>query len=108
AAHSFDLVPSRSVTRFPSLVDGESSGPSAIQHVREAPAEPDFACGVVVMRINGLVEDVRIAAAQPRDFLFEPGTHLRHQLGLAISPHVVAMSKPAQDAWARGLDHVLI
>src|SRR4051794_36395897 len=59
---------------------------SAVQHVREATAEPHFARGTVVPRFDRLTQHVSAPAAKTVDFLAQPYSSVRHELVFAIGP----------------------
>jgi hypothetical protein len=57
--------------------------------------------------IDDLVEDVRVVAVQPRDFLFDSDTSLIHQVLVTAIPQLVAVSDRTLDTVTRRLDRVL-
>jgi len=73
----------------------------AIQLVVEPAVHPGFAGAVVVARLDGLAEHVRVVAARPVDLLDDPPVDAIHQLPVTPAPtrRRAARRCPARDRW---------
>ena len=56
--------------------------------------------------VDRLFEDVRVAAAKPRDLLLQPLDGVCHQVSIASRPELIAVGERARHAAADGVDEV--
>ncbi len=64
-----------------------------MQSVGKPPVEPRLSSGVVTAAFDRFIKHVSVVAAEPLDFLHEPVVRLRHEIGVALIPQLIAMAK---------------
>jgi hypothetical protein len=85
----------------------EALNVSSIQHVRETPVHPCFACAPIMPGFDGFVQDMGVAATQTCSFFAQALASGSHELRLASVPQFVAMRDRVRNAWAHRLHHML-
>jgi hypothetical protein len=60
-----------------------------------------------VLAVYGFIQHVRVATSETHDLLFQSHADLRHQVVVALTPQLVAMSQHAWHTATRRFDDML-
>ena len=69
--------------------------------------QPRFASSIVPPGTDDFIEDMRVVAVQPGDFLIEPVVRRGHELVVTANPQCVALAQGSGDMATRRLNRVL-